>query len=417
LIKCEEAVISEVASSERVAPEFISEGLKDGSIVILGNPLHKNVKPIGIGRGISTKVNANIGTSERCSSIEFELKKLEVAVGAKADTVMDLSTSGDLKEIRRAIISASPVPVGTVPIYEAAVLAGDIEKMSEDLIFDIIEDHAKDGVDFMTVHCGVNFESIGRLKSDPRVMDVVSRGGAFLIKWILANKEENPLYKKFDVLLDIAKKYGVALSLGDGMRPGCIADATDRAQIQELIILGQLTERARKAGVQVIIEGPGHVPFNEIEANIKLAKSICKGAPFYVLGPLPTDVAVGHDHITGAIGGTLAAAAGADFLCYVTPSEHLGLPDLEDVREGVIATRIAAHAGDIVKGVKGAAQWDLEMSRARKSLNWERQIELALDPEKAKKMHEKNKSENVCTMCGKYCSMKIMNESFKPALE
>ena len=408
------AQMLEVARSEGIDPEFIRDGVAKGSIVILGNPLHGGVKPLGIGEGLRTKVNANIGTSEKCSSVDFELKKLDAALKAKADTVMDLSTSGDFKEIRKAILSASSVPVGTVPIYEAAIRCGEIERMCEDFLFEVIEDHAKSGVDFMTVHCGVTFESIGRLKCDPRLMDVVSRGGAFLIRWILANKEENPLYKSFDILLDIARKYDVVLSLGDGMRPGCIADSTDRAQIQELLILGQLTERAWKAGVQVIIEGPGHVPFNEIEANVKLEKSVCKRAPFYVLGPLPTDVAMGYDHITSAIGGTLAGATGADFLCYVTPSEHLGLPDLEDIRKGVIATRIAAHAADIVKGVPGAAEWDKEMSRARKSLDWKKQIELALDPERAAEIHEKNKLANVCTMCGKYCSMKIMNESFKP---
>jgi phosphomethylpyrimidine synthase len=313
----------------------------------------------------------------------------------------------------------SPVPLGTVPIYQAIIESekkyGSGDMMTEDDLFDIIERHAQDGVDFITVHCGITLESIGRLKKNPRIMDVVSRGGAFLIAWIMKNKKENPLYESYDRLLEIALKYDLVLSLGDGMRPGSICDATDPAQIQELLILGQLTKRAWKAGVQVIIEGPGHVPFDEIESNIKLEKTICSGAPFYVLGPLPTDIAPGYDHITGAIGGTLAAVAGADFLCYVTPSEHLGLPTIEDVREGIIASRIAAHAADIVKGVPGAKEWDREMSKARKALDWEKQFKLAIDPKRAKEIRDartKDKSKP-CSMCGSYCAMKVMSEKFK----
>ncbi|MBU0672775.1 MAG: phosphomethylpyrimidine synthase ThiC, partial [Candidatus Margulisbacteria bacterium] len=349
-----------VARDEGRAPEEIRVGLAQGVISIPLNPLHKDCKAIGIGRGLRTKVNANIGTSADYPNLEDELKKLAASLDAKTDTVMDLSTGGDISVIRRAIIKDCPVPLGTVPIYQAIA----DNKMTPDGMFEVVEDQAKDGVDFMTIHCGVTFETIGRLKKQPRLMEVVSRGGALLMKWILENKEENPFYKYYDRLLEIARRYDVTLSLGDGMRPGSIVDAGDQAQIQELVVLGDLTKRAWDAGVQIIIEGPGHVPYDQIEAQIKMQKEICKGAPFYVLGPLPTDVAPGYDHITAAIGGTLAASAGADYLCYVTPTEHLGLPTPEDVREGVIASRIAAHCADIVKGVPGARDWDVEMSKA-----------------------------------------------------
>ncbi len=401
-----------VAVSEGRTPEEIRAGVEKGTIVIPANPLHRGLKPIGIGTNLRTKVNANIGTSPECSNIDKELKKLEVCIEAKADTVMDLSTSGDLDKIRRLIIESSPMPVGTVPIYQAVVEASSVENMTEDLLFDVIERHAKDGVDFMTVHCGVTFETIGRLKKHPRIMDVVSRGGAFLVAWILKNKKENPLYTEFDRLLDIAKKYDVTLSLGDGMRPGSIIDAGDPPQIQELIILGDLTSRASKAHVQVIIEGPGHVPFDKIKANVDMAKDVCKGAPLYVLGPLPTDIAPGYDHITSAIGGTLAAAAGADFLCYVTRSEHLSLPEIEDVKEGIIASRIAAHAADIVKSIPHAKDWDLEISKARKSLDWEKQVKLSVDPQRSKELL-RGTLNGPCTMCGEFCAMAIMNETLK----
>ncbi|MBI5698760.1 phosphomethylpyrimidine synthase ThiC [Candidatus Saganbacteria bacterium] len=380
-------------------------------IVTLNNPRHKGVKPVRIGSGLSTKVNANIGTSADYPNIDEELKKLKVAIEAGADTIMDLSTGGDISAIRKSILSACPVPLGTVPIYQAIVE----KRMTAEGMFEVVEEQAQDGVDFMTIHCGVNFESIGRLKKQPRLMEVVSRGGAVLVKWILENKTENPYYQYFDRLLEIALRYDITLSLGDGMRPGSIVDAGDQAQVQELIILGDLTKRAWEAGVQIIIEGPGHVPFDQIESQIKMQKEVCKGAPFYVLGPLPTDVAPGYDHITAAIGGTLAASAGADFLCYVTPTEHLGLPTPQDVKEGVIASRIAAHCADIAKKVPGARDWDIEMSRARKELNWGKQIQLAIDPERAREIHEKrkSKSEDVCSMCGEFCAMKISSEALK----
>ncbi|MEE8638540.1 MAG: phosphomethylpyrimidine synthase ThiC [Candidatus Margulisiibacteriota bacterium] len=400
-----------VARDEGRSPEEIRVGVAQGVIAIPFNPLHKNCEPIGIGKGLKTKVNANIGTSADFPDLSDELKKLEASLDVKSDTVMDLSTGGDISAIRRSILMACPVPLGTVPIYQAQL--GN--KMTVDGMFEVVEEQAKDGVDFMTIHSGVTFETVGRLKKHPRLMDVVSRGGALMMKWILENKEENPFYKYFDRLLEIARKYDITLSLGDGMRPGSIVDAGDQAQIQELIVLGDLTQRAWEAGVQVIVEGPGHVPFDQIESQIKMQKEVCKGAPFYVLGPLPTDVAPGYDHITSAIGGALAASAGADFLCYVTPTEHLGLPTPEDVREGVIASRIAAHCADIAKGIPGAKDWDVEMSKARKELNWGKQIQLSIDPEKARKIHEvrKSKSEDVCSMCGEFCAMKISSDVLK----
>jgi phosphomethylpyrimidine synthase len=309
----------------------------------------------------------------------------------------------------------STVPVGTVPIYQAGIEAidnrGAIVNMTVDEIFAVIEEHAKDGVDFMTVHCGVTQESLARLKKQSRKTDIVSRGGAFLIGWMLHNGQENPLYQYYDRLLDLALQYDFTLSLGDGLRPGCLADATDRAQIQELIILGELVERGREAGVQAMVEGPGHLPLDQIATNVQLEKSLCRGAPFYVLGPLVTDIGAGYDHITAAIGGAIAAAAGADFLCYVTPTEHLSLPGIQDVKEGVIASRIAAHAGDIVKGVQGAKEWDEHMSRARKALDWKTQAELSLDRELSRRIHANIPAGGAtCSMCGKYCAMAIVEK-------
>jgi phosphomethylpyrimidine synthase len=404
-----------VAETEGVAVEFIRQGVADGTIVIPSNIKHANLVSCGIGQGLRTKVNANIGTSSDYGDVNTELEKVRIAVDAGADTVMDLSTGGDISAIRRAIIAASLVPVGTVPIYQAGIEAieryGAIVKMSADAIFAVIEENCRDGVDFITVHCGVTQQAIARLKRQGRVADVVSRGGAFLIGWMLYNERENPLYEQYDRLLELAREFDVTLSLGDGMRPGSLADATDRSQLEELLTLGELVERARQAGVQAMVEGPGHLPLNQIEANVQLEKTICKGAPFYVLGPLVTDVGAGYDHITGAIGGAVAAAAGADFLCYVTPAEHLGLPDAEDVRQGVIASRIAAHAADIVKGVKGASDWDRKMSMARKKLDWTEQARLSLDPERSRKGHATYASSGTaCSMCGQYCAMALIEK-------
>ena len=407
--------VKHVAEQERVEVNFILQGLIDGTIVIPANPNHANLVPCGIGKGLRTKVNANIGTSPDFCDLDMELKKLEAAVDSGSDTVMDLSTGGDISAVRRAIINASPLPVGTVPVYQAGIEAiekyGAIVNMTVDELFDVIEEQARDGVDFMTVHCGVTRASLARLKNQGRTTDIVSRGGAFLTGWMLHNEEENPLYQYYDRLLDLAHKYDFALSLGDSLRPGSIADATDRAQIEELIIQGELVKRAREAEIQVFVEGPGHLPLDQVVSNVQLEKSLCQGAPFYVLGPLVTDIGAGYDHITGAIGGAIAAAAGADFLCYVTPTEHLSLPNIEDVKQGVIASRIAAHAGDIVKGVKGAKEWDERMSRARKDLDWATQTELSLDPELSKRIHSKIPTAGkTCSMCGKYCAMAIVEK-------
>ena len=406
-----------VARDERIETDVLVKRVADGTVVIPCNANRQMASVRGVGLGLRTKVNANIGTSADYPDIKDELLKLQVAVEAGADAVMDLSTGGDLANIRRIVIERCPVPLGTVPIYEAAVRVvadrGGITKMTADDLFDVITSQARQGVDFMTLHCGITRESIRRLRDQGRICDVVSRGGAFLVTWILANDRENPLYERYDDILDIAHKYDITLSLGDGFRPGCLSDATDRAQIQELIILGELVKRAREAGVQAMVEGPGHVPLDQVAANIQIQKRLCEGAPFYVLGPLVTDVAPGYDHIASAIGGAIAASAGADFICYVTPSEHLALPTHDDVREGVIAARIAGHAADIVKGVKGAIEWDNAMAKARKARDWPKQIELAIDPAKAERVRKERHgaSDDVCSMCGNYCAMKVVEEA------
>ncbi|MEM2393768.1 MAG: phosphomethylpyrimidine synthase [Candidatus Bathyarchaeia archaeon] len=406
-----------VAEDEGISPKRICRRIAKGVVVITRNIQRENVHPVGIGQGLRTKVNANVGTSPDMCDLNLEVEKAKVAVKYGADTVMDLSTAGDLDEVRKAIIKAVKVPIGTVPIYQAAVEVarkkGAIIHMTEDDIFNTIEKHAKDGVDFMTVHCGVTQQIVKKLAKHPRLMGVVSRGGTFLAAWILHNNRENPLYANYDYLLELAKKYDFTLSLGDGLRPGCIFDSTDWAQIQELLTIGELVERARNANVQVMVEGPGHIPLNDVAANVKLEKSICKGAPFYVLGPVVTEVAPGYDHIVGAIGGAVAGLAGADFLCYLTPAEHLGLPSLEDVKEGVIVTKIAAHAADIAKFGAKAAKQDLAMAKARANLDWEGQFRNAIDPQKAEKIHGrvKPKSPGTCSMCSEYCAIKILKEA------
>lgn len=407
-----------VAEKENVDLSSLQEKIAMGRIVIPANPNHKNLVPCGIGEGLSIKVNANIGTSSDHAVIEEELEKMNVAIKAGADAVMDLSTGGDINECRKKILNASTVPVGTVPIYQAVVEAinnsGGVIHLTVDKIFEVIESQAAEGVDFITVHCGLTRAALEVLKEQGRVTDIVSRGGAFLTTWMLHHDRENPLYENYDRLLEIAKKFDVTLSLGDGLRPGCIADATDRAQIHELMTLGQLTERAWEEDVQVMIEGPGHVPLNEIKVNIMLEKRLCKNAPFYVLGPLVTDIAAGYDHVACAIGGAVAGEAGADFLCYVTPSEHLSLPSVDDVHEGVIVTKIAAHAADIARGNKSAIEMDYRMARARKDLDWETMMQCALDPEKARRIRGENPpgESDVCTMCGKFCAVKQVREYF-----
>ncbi len=424
-IKAQKGIITKemkrVAGEEGISPERLREKMASGRVVIPANRSHLGVRPVGIGEELRIKVNTNLGTSSDHVDLEEELKKLEVSIQAGTDAVMDLSTGGDIDAIRKEIIRHSPIPVGTVPIYEAAIQAAKkrkaLAKMRVEDLFEVIERQAEEGVDFITVHCGVTRSSVERLKRTRRLLGVVSRGGSFLIEWMVYNRKENPLYEHYDRLLEIAKKHDVTLSLGDGLRPGCLADATDRPQVEETILLGELTERAWAEGVQVMIEGPGHVPLDQIEANVLLEKRLCKGAPFYVLGPLVTDVSPGYDHIACAIGGALAGKAGADFLCYVTPSEHLKLPSVEDVREGVIATRIAGHAADIARGNRIALQRDIEMSKARMAFDWEKQIELSLDPDKAKRYHEEGKSgeKDVCTMCGEFCAIKRLKNFFNKA--
>ena len=412
--------MKEAAAAEGVSAEFIRTGMAAGNIIICNNIRRSGGRPLAVGKGLRTKVNANIGSSSDDVDLEKELEKARVAVACGADALMDLSTGGPVDEIRRAIIAETDACIGSVPLYQAALdtvrkKGKAIVDMTVDDIFAGIVKHADDGVDFITVHCGVTRGTVERMKNEGRIMDVVSRGGAFTIEWMMYNDRENPLYEDFDRLVEISREYDMVLSLGDGFRPGCLADATDRAQIHELILLGELTQRAQAAGVQVMIEGPGHVPLNQIETNILLQKRLCHGAPFYVLGPLVTDIAPGYDHITCAIGGAIAAAAGADFLCYVTPSEHLRLPDVEDVREGVMASRIAAHAGDIAKGVGGAMDKDTRMAECRKKLDWEGQFALALDPEKARRLRAESgvSDHGACTMCGEFCAYKVMDDAME----
>lgn len=406
------------AELEGVDPERLSRDIADGVTVILRNKTH-NIEPVAVGRGLKTKINANIGTSRDRVSFDEEMEKLDILVRYGADAVMDLSTGGPIKDMRLMMLRKSPIPVGTVPVYEAVVKAvedhGSMAKMTADDLFDVIEEHGREGVDFVTVHSGLTLETVKHLRNESRILDVVSRGGAFLVEWMIYNGRENPLYEHYDRLLDIARKYDITLSLGDGMRPGCIADATDRAQVQELITLGELHQRAKDAGVQSMIEGPGHVPLNQVELNIRMEKEICNGAPFYVLGPLVTDIAMGYDHIAAAIGAAVAASAGADFLCYVTPAEHIRLPSTEDVREGVIASKIAAHAADIAKGIPGAFERNREMAQRRKSLDWNGQMELSLDPEKVRRYRsEVPPSETeVCSMCGEFCAIRTVEKALK----
>lgn len=410
-----------VAEEEHVAVETVRERVAKGTIAICANVNHLaqgNFQPRGVGEGLRTKVNANIGTSSTFPEIAPELEKLDEAVKCGADAVMDLSTGDGIDESRRRIIEHSPIMVGTVPLYQATVRSirehGAVVEMTDDDILETIEAHAKDGADFMTLHCGVTRAAIEAMRAQGRVMDIVSRGGSFIAGWMLHNEQENPLYEHFDDILDICERYDVTISLGDGMRPGCTADATDRAQLTELITLGSLVDRAWRRGVQVMVEGPGHVPFDQIKANMQLEKRLCRNAPFYVLGPLVTDIAPGYDHITSAIGGTLAAASGADFLCYVTPAEHLALPTIEDVHTGVITARIAAHAADLVKNVPGARDWDRKMAEARKQLDWKAQMDLAIDPELAReKRGARNpEDEGACSMCGDYCAVEIIHKYF-----
>ncbi|MBW2989142.1 phosphomethylpyrimidine synthase ThiC [Candidatus Woesearchaeota archaeon] len=402
--------MEEAAASENIKAKDLMKLVAEGRAVIPASKLHTSLKPIGIGEGLRIKVNANIGSSPTRADIDEELEKLRTAVKYGADTVMDLSTGGDISRIRQAMIKNSDVPMGTVPIYQAAIEKESIVDLTESDMIRVIRMNIEDGIDFITVHSGI---TKGCLKLiEKRLMGVVSRGGSFLIKWMKHNNKENPLYESFDKILFWARKHDATLSLGDGLRPGCLKDATDKAQLHELKTLGELQKKAFGENVQSMIEGPGHVPLDQIEHNIRLQKEMCNNAPFYVLGPLVTDIAPGYDHITSAIGGALAAYHGADFLCFVSPAEHLGLPDNDDVRVGVIASKIAAHAADIARGIKGARDWDDNMSRARAGLDWEGMMKQAIDPSTASKIRERCRTDDpdVCSMCGKFCSVKINKE-------
>ena len=410
-------IIKIVAKDEGVSPDFVLEGIKKGNIAVFKNK-NRDTKPVATGKGLKTKVNANIGTSPLTINVEHEIDKLSAAEEAGADAIMDLSIGGDVDSIRKKIMASTSLPIGTVPMYQAAFekicKREEVATLTKEDFLGVIEKQAKDGVDFMTIHAGITKETVARLRNEGRILDVVSRGGSLMVKWMEETDNENPYFEYYDDVLEVLREHDVVISLGDGMRPGCLADATDRAQLNELIVLGELTKRAWDKGVQVIIEGPGHVPLDQVKLNMELEKRLCHEAPFYVLGPLVTDIAPGYDHLTAAIGGSIAASYGADFLCYVTPAEHLRLPTVEDVREGVIATKIAAHVGDIVKGIPSAIKKDIEMARARKDLNWGSMFKVAIDPVKAKKYREESDigAFEECTMCGEFCSIRNLKEKF-----
>ena len=404
--------IEAAARREGMDPAKFAAKVGEGTIVVVRNK-QRSIDPLVIGESTRIKINANIGTSSSLSDIEEELEKLQVAVRNGADAIMDLSTAGDLTEIRRRLLAECPVALGTVPLYEMALRARDrgksVLEITADDMFEVIENHCREGVDFLTLHCGVTRQTVARFKEVRRLAGATSRGGTIIMEWIHCNGQENPLYEQYDRLLELCSAYDVAVSLGDGFRPGALADATDRVQIEELVLLGDLVKRAREKGVGVFVEGPGHVPLHEVTTNIKIQKPLCGGAPFYVLGPLVTDVTPGYDHISGAIGGALAGMAGADFLCYVTPAEHLRLPSVEDVKEGVIASRIAAHAADIARGYPGAMEWDRSITQAKIDLDWERMLSLCIDPEKARAYRQSlppSGNEQLCSMCGEFCAIK-----------
>jgi phosphomethylpyrimidine synthase len=410
--------IKQIAKNEKLTPEAIRRGVENGRIVIMGKSEEfEDFPPLGVGNGLTTKTNANVGTSPEICDIDIEIEKARVAMDCGADSIMDLSTGGDVDQIRKMLRKNVNKAFGTVPIYQAGIEArrkkGSIIHMNEDDIFGAIEKHAKDGVDFITVHCGVTKNSVDRLIRQKRLLGIVSRGGTFLAAWIIQHAKENPLYENYDYLLEIAKEYDVVLSLGDGLRPGCIHDATDSPQIEELIILGELVQRARNYGVQCIVEGPGHIPLDQIKTNVEIEKSICKGAPFYVLGPIVTDIAPGYDHIVAAIGGAIAGSYGADFLCYVTPSEHIALPSIEEVKEGILMTKMAAHIADLTKRREIASIDDYKISKARADFNWDKQYDFALDPKKLKEIRNQRMPKedlDSCTMCGEFCAIKILKK-------
>jgi len=401
-----------VADKESISEKKLMELMAEGKVIIPCNKNHKAISPNGVGAALKTKINVNLGTSRDVKSLDLEIEKVNLAVKMGAEAIMDLSSFGDTRKFRRMLIKTCPAMIGTVPIYDAVVYYRKplIQITAEEWI-DIIRMHAEDGVDFMTIHCGINRETARKFKRNKRMMNIVSRGGSIIFAWMEMTGKENPFYERFDDILEICREYDVTLSLGDACRPGCIADGTAASQIEELITLGELAKKAWARDVQVMIEGPGHMPMNQIAANMEIQKTLCHGAPFYVLGPIVTDIAPGYDHITSAIGGAIAAQNGAALLCYVTPAEHLRLPDADDVKEGIIAAKIAAHAADIAKGIPHAAEWDDKMSMARHKLDWNRMFELAIDPEKARLYRESSQPqrEDTCTMCGNFCAVKNMN--------
>jgi phosphomethylpyrimidine synthase len=406
--------LAAAAAYEGIQAEALREQVAAGQAVIPANKNHACLKPYAIGRKLKTKINVNLGTSRDCLDMEMELEKVQSAVDMGAEAIMDLSSFGDTRVFRRRLTAECPAMLGTVPIYDAIVYYNKpLADISTDEWIDVFRMHAEDGVDFMTIHCGLNRETAARFRKNPRLMNIVSRGGSLIFSWMAATGQENPCYERFDEILEICREYDVTLSLGDACRPGCLADAGDISQVEELVVLGELTSRAWKRDVQVMIEGPGHMQLDQIAANMQIQQTICKGAPFYVLGPLVTDVAPGYDHITAAIGGAIAASAGAAFLCYVTPAEHLRLPNLDDVREGIIASKIAAHAADLAKGIPGARDWDDAMAHARHKLDWEEQFKLAIDPEKPRRYRAESNpaSDDTCTMCGKMCAVRNMNKT------
>ena len=408
--------MKEVAEREHRDPEYIRERVADGRIAIPANIVHikKGMRAFGVGEGLSTKVNVNLGISGDKADAAEEWKKVKIAEDFGADAIMDLSNSGKTRQFRQQLIDETPLMVGTVPMYDAiGYMEKPLVKLTKDDLFEVVRAHAEDGVDFMTIHCGINKSVIKTFKETGRLMNIVSRGGSLLFAWMEMTGNEKPFYEYYDEILDICREYDVTISLGDACRPGCLADATDVCQIEELVRLGELTKRAWEKDVQVMVEGPGHVPLDQVEANMKVQQSICQGAPFYVLGPIVTDVAPGYDHITSAIGGAVAAMSGAAFLCYVTPAEHLALPNLEDVKQGIMASKIAAHAADIAKGVRGAREIDDKMADARRKLDWEAQWECAMDPETAKRIWNERKPEHedTCSMCGKFCAVRSMNKA------
>jgi phosphomethylpyrimidine synthase len=404
-----------VAAAEHLEEAALVAAIAAGVVVIPANRNHENLRPVGIGKGLKTKVNANIGTSGDFSGLEDELRKLQVVLDCGCDAVMDLSTGGDVTAIRRALLSRATIPFGNVPVYEMMVDAPrqgtPFVSLAPERMLEYIRRQAEDGVDFMTVHAGLTLKAIDKLRKKPRLAGIVSRGGSMLTAWMLHNQKENPFFERFDELLAIAREFDVTLSLGDGLRPGALADGSDWAQLEELLTLGELVQRSRRAGVQVMVEGPGHLPLPQVEMNMRLQKEVCAGAPFYVLGPVVTDIAPGYDHVTAAIGSALAGAAGADFLCYVTPAEHLGLPDEGDVREGIMASRIAAHVADIAKGLPGALDWDRRMAEARRRLDWAGQEKLCLDPEKFQRVRKRRSTRSAaCSMCGDFCVYKVLED-------